>query len=253
MPWNPDQYHKFQAERAAPFYDLMALVPPAEGLRVVDLGCGPGELTAALADYLPDSDVLGIDSSPEMLAKAAQYARPGLRFEQGDLATLTGAFDVVFSNAAVQWVEDHARLLPHLWSLVAPGGRIAAQMPSNHHHFSQRVVRELAGTEPYRSALNGFVRLSPVLPVDEYAERLYALGGVDLVVFEKVYPHVLADSDAVVEWTKGTMLIPYMERLSDDLRERFLADYRARLREQYPTEPVFYGFRRILFTAARPE
>ncbi len=253
MPWNPDQYHQFQAERAAPFYDLMALVPPTEGLRVVDLGCGSGELTAALADYLPNSDVLGIDSSAEMLAQAARYARPGLRFEQADLATLTGAFGLVFSNAALQWVDDHMSLLPHLWSLVRPGGRIAVQMPSNHNHFSHRVVREMAGIEPYRAALKGWVRPSPVLSIEEYADLLYALGGVDLVVFEKVYPHVLASADAVAEWTKGTLLIPYLDRLPDDLREIFLSDYRARLREHFPTEPVFYGFRRILFTAVRPE
>jgi trans-aconitate 2-methyltransferase len=165
MPWNPDQYHKFQAERAAPFYDLMALVPPSEGLSIVDLGCGPGELTAVLADTFPGSNVLGVDSSAEMLAKATPYVRPGLRFEQADLATFTGSYDLVFSNAAVQWVDDHARLMPHLWSLVAPGGRIAIQMPSNHNHYSQRVVRELAGTEPYQTALRGFVRLTPVLSI----------------------------------------------------------------------------------------
>ncbi len=251
MPWNPDQYHKFQAERAAPFYDLMALVPPTEGLRVVDLGCGSGELTAALADYLPGSDVLGIDSSPEMLAKAAQYARPGLRFEKVDINAVTGDFDLVFSNAAIQWIDNHQSLLPRLWSLVRPGGRIAIQMPSNHNHASHRVVRELAGTEPYRTVLKGWSRPSPVRSIDEYAELLYALGGVDLVVFEKVYPHVLENADAVVEWTKGTLLIPYMERMPADLRDDFLTDYRHRLNEYWQIEPVFYGFRRILFTAVR--
>src|SRR5215469_4577122 len=103
MPWNPERYHQFQRERAAPFEDALALVTRRDGLRVIDLGCGTGELTRRLADALPGSDVVGIDSSSEMLARAAPHARPGLRFEQGTIEELAGEWDLIFSNAALHW------------------------------------------------------------------------------------------------------------------------------------------------------
>src|SRR5438046_7192076 len=106
MPWNPDTYQKFQSERAAPFEDLVALIKIREGLQVVDLGCGTGELTRKLADRLPASDVTGIDNSPEMLAKANEHSRPGLCFEQGDIETVSGDWNLIFSHAAIHWVED---------------------------------------------------------------------------------------------------------------------------------------------------
>src|SRR5947207_11647180 len=117
MPWDPDRYHQFQRERFAPFEDLMALVHRRPGLRAIDLGCGTGELTRRLADALPESDVLGIDNSPEMLARAAELARPGLRFEPIPIEAVTGVWDLVFSHAAVQWVDDHEAFIPRLLAL----------------------------------------------------------------------------------------------------------------------------------------
>ena len=251
MPWNPEQYNKFQQERSAPFDDLVGLLNIREGLRVIDLGCGTGELTARLADMLPNSEVTGIDTSAEMLAQAEHYVRPGLHFERGDIATISGVWDVVFSHAAIQWVEDHARLIPRLFSLVKPGGQLLIQQPSNHHHPSHMIVRQLAGEEPFKTALGGWVRDLPVLTIDAYANLLFAQGALELIVFEKIYPHVLANADAIVEWTSGTLLVPYFERLGS-LREAFVNAYRARLRERFPTSPVFYGFRRILISATRP-
>ena len=121
MPWDPDRYHQFQEERAAPFVDLLALVTRRENLRVVDLGCGTGELTARLADALPGADVVGLDRSPEMLSRAEPLTRPGLRFELGDIQTVSGRWDLIFSNAALQWVEDHDALIPHLLTCLRPG------------------------------------------------------------------------------------------------------------------------------------
>lgn len=255
MPWNPEQYLQFEAERAAPFVDLLALVRVRPGLRVIDLGCGTGELTLRLADALPDSSVLGVDTSPEMLARAAGLARPGLAFaEQSIEATLAGEaqWDLVFSHAAIQWVPDHATLVPALLGLVAPGGQLTVQLPSNQDHPTHRLILTLAGEEPFRRALGGWTRQVPVLGLAAYADLLYAAGGRELTVFEKVYPHVLADSDALAEWTRGTALVPYMERLPADLQAPFLDRYRAALRAQWPTGPVFYGFRRTLFAATRP-
>ena len=252
MPWNPDQYHKFQAERAAPFEDLVALIKVRENLRVIDLGCGTGELTRQLADRLPGSDVLGIDSSAEMLARAAAYARPGLRFEPARIESVTGQWDLVFSHAALQWLDNHAALIPRLLSLVSSGGQIAVQMPSNHNHPSHQFILQIAREEPFQSALGGWVRLSPVLGIEAYAEMLYQHGASDITIFEKVYPHVLENADALAEWTSGTALVPYFERLTEPLRESFMQAYRERLRARWPDNPVFYGFRRTLFAATCP-
>jgi trans-aconitate 2-methyltransferase len=252
MPWNPDLYHKFQSERQAPFYDLLSLVTIRENLRVVDLGCGTGELTAQLAEALPGSEVLGVDNSPQMLERAQAYARPGLRFELAGIEDVSGEWDLIFSNAAIHWVDDHATLIPRLMGMLRPRGQIAVQVPSNHGHPALSIVRELAAEEPFRTALGGFVRHSPVLSINEYAELLYAHGGSNLTVYEKVYPQVLEDSDAMATFTAGTVLVPYMERLPEGLGEEFKRVYRERLSELYPGSPVFYGFRRTLFAATRP-
>jgi trans-aconitate 2-methyltransferase len=253
MPWNPDRYHLFKRERAAPFNDLLAMVRPREGMRVIDLGCGTGELTARLADALPGSEVIGMDSSPEMLERARDLSRPGLRFVAGDLRDVEGSWDLVFSHAVIQWVDDHAALLPHLMGLVNPGGQLAVQLPSNHHHPTHLLIHATAREEPFAGALNGWVRDSPVLGVEEYAEILHACGGHDLVVLEKVYPHVLENADAMADWTSGTAMLPYFERLPAHLRDEFMASYRLKLRRRYPGSPVFYGFRRILFAAMKSE
>lgn len=252
MPWDPDRYQKFRTERAAPFEDLLGLLNIRAGLRVVDLGCGTGELTRQLADILPGSDVVGLDSSPEMLARAAEQARPGLRFEQADIQTAGGEWDVVFSHAALQWVADHAALIPRLYGMLRPGGQLVVQMPSNHGHLTHRLIAEIASETPFREALGGWVRRSPVLGIDQYAELLFAQGAEQIVVFEKVYPHVLADAEALLEWMSGTALMPYAERLGDALYQQFSEVYGARLRSAWPTGPVFFGFRRTLFAATRP-
>lgn len=251
MPWDPDCYHKFRSERFAPFEDLMGLIKVREGLQVIDLGCGTGELTGQLAEALPGSTVVGIDNSPEMLERAEEFARPGLIFEQGSIETVGGEWDLVFSHAAIQWVDDHYALIARLLALVRAGGQLAVQTPSNHGHVTHRLITQIAGEEPFRSALDGWVRLSPVLQVDAYAELLYKHGGRELTVFEKVYPHVLDGPDALADWTSGTALVPYFERLPEDLRELFMQTYRERLRALYPDGPLFYGFRRTLFAAMR--
>jgi trans-aconitate 2-methyltransferase len=251
MPWNPDQYHKFQAERSAPFDDLLRLVDIRPDLKVVDLGCGSGELTRRLADSLPGSKVLGLDSSPQMLAKADSVKRAGLTFELGDQATLTGAWDLIFSNAALQWSENHPRLIAHLYGRLAAGGQIAVQVPSNHTHISHRLIIETAREEPFQSALNGFVRISPVLTIDEYAQILFNLGTEQITAYEKVYAHVLDDSDAVVEWVSGTALVPYFERLGAE-KQTFLDIIRKKFCASMPGKPVFYPFKRTLFSARKP-
>jgi trans-aconitate 2-methyltransferase len=222
-------------------------------LRIIDLGCGTGELTVRLANEIPESDVLGIDASAEMLAEANAPTRPGVRFEQRAIEDVNGTWDLVFSHAALQWVDDHYALIPRVFALVAPGGQFAVQIPSNHNHASHVLMRDTAAEEPFRTALDGWTRAAPVLPIDAYASILQAEGAVDVAVIEKVYPHVLENAAAIADWVKGTALIPYLERLPAGLCEPFMIRYREKLRDHFPASPVFYPFRRTLFVAARPK
>jgi len=253
MEWNPDRYLRFDAERAAPFEDTFQLVRPRAGMRVVDLGCGTGHLTARIAARLPQSEVVGIDSSPAMIERASPLADPGLRFEMRDLRDLEGQWDLVFAHASLQWVEDHQGLLARLWEHLAPGGQLVAQVPANHGHFTHTALAELAGRSPFREALSSWVRVSPVLRPSEYAELLFQLGFESIAVRLVVYPHVLPEADAAVEWMLGTGMLPYLERLPESLREPFIEQYREILRARWPTSPVFFGFDRILLAGTRPK
>ena len=253
MSWNPELYHKFQKERFAPFQDLMDLMVVREGLSALDLGCGTGELTEMVLDMLPESEVLGIDSSKEMLEKASMKKCLGLNFELCPIEKASGGWDLIFSNAAIQWVSNHEQLIPGLVSLLKPGGQIAAQLPANHKHPTQTIIAELAREEPYSSALGGWSREWSVLSIREYAELLYESGAQDINVFEKIYPHVLEDIEAVIDWLSGTALLPYFERLPQELHEAFLNSYRERLQDLYQSVPVFYPYQRIFFSARRPE
>jgi trans-aconitate 2-methyltransferase len=252
MPWDPNRYEQFSNERYAPFDDLSALIAVRPGLSVVDLGCGTGELTRRLAGMLPSSDVTGFDASAEMLEAAAPLAQDGLRFEQRRVEDVDGSWDVVFSNAALQWVDGHSQLIPRLWSMVRPGGQLVVQVPFNFRHPSHTIMSDLAREEPFRTGLGGWDREWPVLPVEQYAEMLFANGATGIVAFEKVYPHILDDADAMADWMMGTALVPYLEHLVREHHESFLAEYRARLRARFPSRPVFFGFRRTLFAGTKP-
>jgi trans-aconitate 2-methyltransferase len=252
--WSPEQYGRFRDERAQPFFDLMALVQPRPGMRVVDLGCGTGELTRALHRHLGAREALGIDNSPAMLAKTAAYAGDGLRFAAGDIGAFTGdgEYDLVFSNAALHWVPDHPALLRRLTAALTADGQLAVQVPANDDHPSHATAVAVAGEPPFREALAGHVRRSPVLAAEEYAALLYRLGYRRQVVRLQVYAHELASREAVVEWVRGSVLIDYQRRLPADLWPRFLEAYRAALLPQLAeTQPFFYPFKRILFWAAR--
>ncbi len=250
MPWNPIQYHKFQAERSAPFFDLLKLVHIRPNLHVVDLGCGTGELTAQLSNALPNSTTTGIDSSMEMLEKAKQHASPKLHFKHGNQTKLSNTWDLIFSNAALQWSENHKELIPELFGKLKPGGQLAVQVPSNHHHISHQLIRETAKEEPFYSVLQGFNRHSPVLSIEDYTEILYQCGAQQIIVFEKVYPHILEDAEAVLEWIMGTALVPYLEKLGDH-KESFIQVIRKKLETALPGSPVLYPFRRIFLSATR--
>jgi len=253
-PWNPAQYERFANERTQPFLDLLARVAPVPGGRVADLGCGTGELTRVLHERTGAAETVGIDSSESMLANSGQFGGGGLRFELGDIAAFNPSlpFDLVFSNAALQWVPGHATLIPALAALVREGGQFAFQVPANDDHTSHVTARDVAASEPFRTALEGYERSWPVMPPEWYAETLDALGFAELTVRLQIYGHHLASTADVVEWVKGTYLTDYARRMSPDLYERYLARYREILLERLgDRRPYFYTYKRILVCARR--
>jgi trans-aconitate 2-methyltransferase len=254
--WDPDQYERFKAERERPFWDLLALVQPCPGGRVVDLGCGTGELTREVHVHLGASETLGIDSSPAMLERASAFAGDGVRFEQGDIATWEPApYDLVFSNAALHWVPDHHGLLARLTQAIPSGGQIAVQVPANADHPSHTVGMMLAGETPFAEALTDDPPPDSgtrVLAPETYAQLLDELGFDQQHVRLQVYPHHLASSADVVEWVKGTALTFFRARLSDELYDLFLERYRRRLLDVIGEHaPYLYTFKRILMWGQR--
>lgn len=252
--WKPDQYRKFQGERAQPFYDLMALVQRKPGMRVVDLGCGPGELTRVLHETLAARETVGVDNSAAMLARTAEHAGGGLRFEAGDIATFEASepYDLVFSNAALQWVADPAKVLERLTGSVKDEGQIAVQVPANKDYPSHTVAAEVAMGAAYRGAIGGEARPLHVLEPEAYSEALCRLGYREQHVRTQVYVHVLDSRAGVIEWVKGTLLTWYESRMGAELFGRFMQEYRERLWEALPDErPFFYPFKRTLFWGRR--
>jgi trans-aconitate 2-methyltransferase len=252
--WDPTQYERFSDERSAPFFDLLALVEPCEGAQVVDLGCGTGQLTRVLHERTGASETLGIDSSEAMLERSKSYAGDGLRFEFEDIADWAPPepLDLVFSNAALHWVDDHPELFARLTAALRPGGQLAVQMPANHDHASHLVAERVAAEEPFRQALGGYVRRSPVLAPELYAVMLARLGYLAQHVRMQVYLHVLAEPGAVVDWVKGTLLTDYERRLPDALYEDFVARYRELLlAELGDGRPVHFTFKRLLLWGRR--
>jgi len=247
--WDPAQYERFARERSAPFFDLLDLTEPRPGGRVVDLGCGTGELTRALHERSRAHSTLGLDSSPAMLERSADHAGEGVSFELGDIAgwAPSAPVDLVFSNAALHWVDDHEALLARLTRALSSGGQLAVQVPANHDHPSHLVAQRVAAEPPFAAALGGYVRRSPVLAPERYARLLHRLGYDVQHVRLQVYLHVLPDAAAVVDWVKGTLLTDYRRRLPEPVYEEFLARYRELLATALPDErPFAFPFKRIL-------
>jgi trans-aconitate 2-methyltransferase len=256
VSWDPGQYLRYAGERARPFAELLARVGAERPGFVVDLGCGPGNATAALADRWPDAEILGVDSSAEMIARAQEHAVPGrLSFAVGDLRDWTPPrpVDVLVSNATLQWVPGHLDLLPGLVDAVAPGGWFAFAVPGNFGEPSHRLLADLRASPRWRDRVGaGAVRTASV---HEPADYLRVLAGLDCRtdVWETTYLHVLSGPDPVLEWMRGTGLRPVLGVLAGADRERFLAEYRDALRAAYPPQP--YGtvlpYRRIFAVAQR--
>jgi len=213
-------------------------------MRAVDLGCGTGELTQRLHYELRLASTLGVDNSPAMLERCAQYRDEGLSFQHGHAQSLEGQYDLIFSHAALQWLDDHPALFAHLRSCLTPTGQLAIQMPANFDHPAHAAASTVAtefGIAP---------RQVPVLKPEEYSRLLWQLGFRRQHVSLRVFPHVLESRDSVLEWVKGTLLTDYQRRLPPDRFAEFLAAYAQRLKEVLPDEkPFFYPFKRLLLWA----
>lgn len=251
--WNPTTYLQFADERSRPFHELTARIGADQPERVVDLGCGPGGLTASLAERWPASDIVGIDSSPEMIDAAREHASGRVRFELADIVGWRPAdpVDVIVSNATLQWVPDHRSLLPALVEALRPGGWLAFQVPGNFGEPSHRLLRELAADPRFAPDTGGLMFPSSAEPTD-YLADLAALGcSVD--VWETTYHHVLIGDDPVFRWISGTGARPVLQALSGARLDEFTDEYKARLRAAYPAQPwgTELPFRRLFAVARR--
>ncbi len=246
--WDPQQYLAYADERGRPFVDLVARVAAAEPRRVVDLGCGPGNLTAMLAARWPGADVRGIDASPEMIAAARA---PGVSFEVADLRVWAPdePVDVLVCNATLQWVPGHLELLPRLVGHVVPGGWFAFQVPGNVDEPSHTIRAELAAEAPYGEHVRDVATPSSHDP-GVYLRALQSLG-CEVDAWETTYLHVLHGPDPVLAWVSGTSARPVLDALPEALRTEFADELGARLRRAYPDDGhgVLLPFRRVFCVA----
>jgi trans-aconitate 2-methyltransferase len=254
MPvWDPSHYLRYADERSRPFFELVGRIGAEQPRRVVDLGCGPGQLTASLAERWPEAEILGIDSSAEMIEAAAAHAGPRVAFQQQDLRDFAPQHqvDVIISNAALQWVDDHRNILPRLVEALTPGVWLAFQVPGNQTAPSHALLHQLAAEPRFSDALAGIdPRVMP--PATDYLADMIGLG-CHADAWETTYLHLLPGVDPVFSWISGTGARPYLQALPDGLRDEFIGQYKELLRQAYPAQP--YGtvlpFRRIFAVGRR--
>jgi trans-aconitate 2-methyltransferase len=256
MPtWNSDQYLRFAQERTQPAVDLATRIALTAPRRVIDLGCGPGNSTAVLARRWAKAEITGLDSSAAMLGSARE-THPTWTWFQHDIASWRAEepFDVVFSNAALQWVSNHAGQFPRLFDQVAPGGVLAIQMPANLDAPPHRLMRELGASAPWRDYFTPPPFEWHVHAPEFYYDILAPRAG-RLELWCTDYMHVLDGVSGVVEWYRGTGLRPWLDALPDEpTREKFLAAYRVRLEPYFPARAdgrVLFPFRRLFVIAYR--
>ena len=229
------------------------MVKPVPGGRVVDLGCGSGELTAELHRHVHAVETVGLDSSNNMLEKAGAHAGNGVRFEQGNLAqwTATEPVDVVFANASLQWAPDHPALIERLRDQLTPRGQLAVQVPANFEHPTHTVADRI-GQE---FGMDPVARFEAILTPEAYAGLLDTLGFDEINARLQVYVHRLPDTGSVIEWVTGTLLTQYRKDLGEAKYEEFLERYRTELLGQLGDpagdSPYTFLFRRILFYGQR--
>ena len=259
MTWSPAQYTTFEAERTRPVLDLVARISVHPVRTAVDLGCGPGNSTEVLGARFPEAAVSGLDSSPEMIATARKRL-PQLGFELADIAAWSQGTgpepDVVFANAALQWVPDHAALLPALLNRVAPGGCLAVQVPDNLDEPSHRLMREVASGGPWAEKLAGAADVRSPRHSPDWYYRTLGSAGATVDIWRTTYFHRLENGPAgIVDWFTSTGLRPFIQPLDHAERAEYLRRYQAALADAYPVLPdgaVLLPFPRLFFVASKP-
>ncbi len=254
MPtWNADQYLRFAEERTRPCRDLVARIQLENPERIIDLGCGPGNSTLVLVNRWPKAEITGLDNSPDMIASAK---RPEYDLQLGDIATWQPSlcYDLIFSNAALQWVPDHSELYPRLFRCVKPGGAFAVQIPGNSEAPAHRLMRQLAHSAEWREKFVAPPREWFTHDLSFYYDLLAPCSSkIDLWATE--YIHVLTGVEAIVEWYKGSGLRPFLDALPDLLwKEQFLAQYSVLIGNAFPLQAdthVLFPFRRLFLIAYR--
>ena len=249
MPWNPEIYNKFKNIRYQPFYDLIDLIKPINGMKAIDLGCGTGEQTAILANKFKDADFLGVDSSTEMLEQSKTLETDNLHFRKAtteEMLTSGEKWDLIFSNAALQWSDNHENLFTELIKRLKSKGQFSVQMPVQPENKLNKILLELVTEEPFKSYLKGYKRDSPVLSIDDYAQILFDGGLEDIQILQKVYPIIANDHDTLYNFISGSALIPYIERLDGEEKALFINTYKKRIALHFPKLPAIYSFKRLL-------
>jgi trans-aconitate 2-methyltransferase len=255
MQWDPAVYLQYADERLRPALDLLARVPLAAPSRVVDLGCGAGNVTVVLKRRFPAATVVGVDGSAPMLA-GARTAAPDCGFSQADIAVWAPdeAPDLIYSNAALHWLGGHEGLFPRLLGTLAPGGVLAVQMPFMHDAPIRALQYQVAAQGPWAGRLAGIGSAPPILPPASYWDLLRPHCAA-LDMWETIYMHALQGEDAVVRWAMGSSLRPFLDALPPDQREDFLAAYRATVNPVYPRRPdgtTLLAFHRLFMVAKVP-
>jgi trans-aconitate 2-methyltransferase len=248
--WSPDQYVKFERERQKPFFDLLQLIHPYEHMRIVDVGCGEGKLTKFLHNELKATYTLGIDSSMDMLAKSEQEPLQQVDFKQMDMQVFETdhLFDLVISNAALQWVPDHFSLFNRLTRLLARRGQLAIQIPYNQDYPTHKIAKELA-EEPFFQPFFQTLPLpfASVLKMEAYVALLKELGFTDLIVRTQAYGHELDSTASIIEWVKGSLLTYYQSYLPSEVYALFFQIYQKRLLESLGEHKPFLFIMKRLF------
>jgi len=253
--WDPSQYNRFRDERARPYFDLLDQLRLASPRALADLGCGTAQLTCELPRRWPGCRVWAVDDSAEMLQRArASGVDPAITLIQADLRRWQAPvpLDAIISNAALQWVGEHEELLARLKGMLAPGGTLAVQVPNNRGEAAYRIAIEMLREEPWRRRVGSAADLPTVPTAAWYEGRLAALQ-MSARLWETIYYHRLESVAALAEWLRGAALRPALSALSAPDAERFLAEYRRRLADAYPSTPrgVLFPFRRLFFVAHR--
>lgn len=256
MPWDPEKYNQFKNIRYQPFFDLIELIAEDGLVNCVDIGCGTGEQTKILSEKFAQANFLGIDSSPEMLAKSKALESRNLHFtisavEDFIAPGIHKKWDLIFSNAALQWSDNHEALFTRLISLLSDRGQLAIQMPVQKENLLNELLSDLVQEKPFVDYLQGWKRESPVLSIDAYAQLFFENGLNNIQIIQKVYPIIADTPEKLFDFIAGSALVPYMERMSADEQMQFTAAYKLRIQQAFKRFPAIYAFKRLLLYGSK--